>query len=280
MKKSHALIAATLTFNIGLSAALIRTNFDSIPFLGVEFGDAQPENTKGLLPPPAVLTRSKETQAYLLDTIRANPEAVRDAIIILQSRGELLSSANTTPDHNMVYEQGELTEEMDIEDASNAFVGGNPDGDVTIVQFFDYNCTHCQSAAPVVRNVVHDDGNIRLIYREFPILSPSSAFAARASLASRKQDLYEEFHYALMEAKKPLDEEAILAVARQVGIDVIKLASDMQDPAIVNHLKATQTIAAENGIEGTPSYAINGELNAGSPSAKALKDAIAKVRSR
>jgi 2-hydroxychromene-2-carboxylate isomerase len=279
MKTSHLLIAGTLTFNMALTAALIRSNPEFSALLrgqtSVTQQAASESQQRGMIAPRPVLTRSAESQAYILDTVRANPEAVRDAFLILEARGEL-PFADPTPYEDLDLDVSEV--ELDIEDAQNVFVGGNPDGDVTIVQFFDYNCPHCKRAAPVVNQAVSGDGNIRLLYREYPILTPGSAFAARAALASRKQGLYEKFHYALMSTNDPIDEKTTLAIAKDLGLDIIKLTSDMEDPAIVDHLRRSQDLALETGIEGTPSFVINGDLNVGAPSAKALKEAIDKAR--
>lgn len=281
MKTPYILIAGTLTLNVALSVALVRSNPD---FMQAIWGPAKSSIVKQTpkVANPLVLTRSAETQSYILDTIRANPDAVRDALMFLQARES--QNANEDPYDDSYAEPGELgaqdieTMGSEIDKTENAFVGGNPDGDVTIVQFFDYNCPHCRRASPVVNSVTEEDGNIRLIYREFPILTPGSAFAARAALAARGQDLYEEYHTALMAAEAEIDEDLALEIAREVGLDIIKLTADMNDPKIVDHLRRSQDLAAAHEIEGTPSFWINGEIAVGAPSAAALKRELEKAR--
>src|SRR3546814_10830321 len=111
-------------------------------------------------------------------------------------------------------------------------VTGNPDGDVSLVEFFDYNCPYCRRVAPVVADAEAADPQLRIVYKEFPILGPGSAFAAKAALAAHRQGLYFTFHKALMQAGGRADESSVLAVAEDVGLDVERLKSDMKDPEI------------------------------------------------
>ena len=108
----------------------------------------------------------------------------------------------------------------DLRGDRNAPVLGNPDGDVTVVEFFDYNCPYCRQAAGEVQALLDADAGVRLIYREWPILGEGSLYAARAALASRAQGKYEAFHWALMEDRARKDETAVLRIAESIGLDL------------------------------------------------------------
>jgi len=290
MNSSKLLIAGTLTLNLAMTAALIRANADLQILLfgkelsgwGQHIATAKPSE-KGLTGADAALYRSEETQDYILDVVRSNPDAVLDALKLLQARETAQLEQDQLSDVNDVGERADFVDrnkKPDIEQVLNAHVGGNPDGDVTIVEFFDYNCPHCKKASPVLEKVVSSDGNIRVIYREFPILTPGSAFAARAALASRQQDLYEEFHTAMMAEQDPLEEADVLRIAEEVGIDLELLERDIGDPSIVEHLRTSQDLAEYYEIQGTPAFAINGEIHAGAPTEARLTREISEARSK
>ncbi|MGK2739984.1 DsbA family protein [Tepidicaulis sp. LMO-SS28] len=144
-----------------------------------------------------------------------------------------------------------------------SFVGGNPDGDVTIVEFFDYQCGFCKRTADKLIDAVEDDGNTRLIMREFPILGPESDVAARAALAAMRQDKYLELHLALMELNGRLTEARIMGTAESVGIDTDQLARDMASPSISDAIERTKTLAQDIGVDGTPAFIVGGKLYPG-----------------
>jgi protein-disulfide isomerase len=159
-------------------------------------------------------------------------------------------------------------------------VVGNPQGDVVVVEFFDYRCPYCHKVAGPLREAIRADGNIRLVMKEFPILGPDSQFAARAALASVQQGLYEPFHFALMAAKGNLDQKAVMTVARQVGLNLERLQSDMQSPEIDAILRRNFQLAEILEISGTPAFVIGDEIVPGALDMQSLKDMVAKVRSK
>ena len=145
-----------------------------------------------LLPIPALADELSESRVkeLVLEAIRENPEIVMEAVAILEQRQ---AQAQELSQAQVLNDQRDL-----IENDPNAPVLGNLEGDVTVVEFFDYNCPYCRRVKPEVRALIEDDPNIRLVYREWPILGDGSVFAAKAALAARKQDKYEEFHWAMM----------------------------------------------------------------------------------
>ncbi|MGH6920293.1 MAG: DsbA family protein, partial [Geminicoccaceae bacterium] len=157
-------------------------------------------------------------------------------------------------------------------------VGGNPNGDVSLVEFFDYNCPYCRRVAPTVTELEEADPDLRVVYKEFPILGPGSEFAARAALAARKQGKYVPFHNALMRATDQVTEQTVIEIAREVGLDTERLEQDMRDPAIEDAIARNLQLANALGITGTPSFVIGDRMVPGAADFRTLQGLIAEVR--
>ncbi|HEX9159478.1 MAG TPA: DsbA family protein [Rhizomicrobium sp.] len=150
-------------------------------------------------------------------------------------------------------------------DPKVAFVTGPANAKTTVVEFFDYNCPYCRASLPAMKKffVAHRDA--RFAFIEFPIKGPRSTIAARAAMAARKQpEKYIAFHFALMSQDGPVDEKTVYDVARQNGIDIDRLKSDMQSPAIDRSLAQAQTLASAAKIDGTPAFIVDGRMHEGS----------------
>ena len=158
-------------------------------------------------------------------------------------------------------------------------VSGNPKGDVTLVEFFDYQCGYCKQSLKPVRDLLETDRQLRVVWKEFPILGPVSRFAARVAMASKKQGRYLEFHGAVMGSRGKLTEDRVMAIAGSVGLDIQRLRRDMEDPAIENYLDETIRLARVLGIRGTPAFVIGDTLVPGVVGGARLKEFIAKARS-
>lgn len=156
---------------------------------------------------------------------------------------------------------------------------GNPKGDVTLVEFSDYNCSVCKLVHPIVEKLLADDGNIRLVIKEFPILGPVSTQAAEAALASRKQGGYARFSSALMKAGN-LNEERIFEIAAKVGLDPERLRLDMVKFAdeINATLVANTALAGDLNLQGTPAFIAGQTLVPGATSLAGLNHLIANAR--
>lgn len=139
---------------------------------------------------------------------------------------------------------------------TNDPIAGNPNGKITVVEFFDYQCPHCVDMAPVVDAIIKANPDVRIVFKEFPIRGPVSDFAARAALAANKQGKYYEFSHKLLNAKPPLTQETVLQVAKESGLDVEKLKADMKDPAIDSQIKANTKLAQDLKLFGTPAFFI------------------------
>ncbi|MGE0419833.1 MAG: DsbA family protein, partial [Acetobacteraceae bacterium] len=157
-------------------------------------------------------------------------------------------------------------------------ISGNPNGDVTIVEFFDVRCGYCKRLEPVLTRFVADDRNIRRVYKDLPILGPASVLGAKAVMAARKQNAYEKMRDALMKGSPDITMASLQADAKRLGLDWERLARDMDDPAIRTQIDANMALAQALGIQGTPAMVIGGELIPGAVPADELRRIVAAVR--
>lgn len=135
-------------------------------------------------------------------------------------------------------------------------VVGNIDGNVTLIEFFDYQCPHCVDMEPILQSLLKTNKNLRIVYKEFPIFGEVSNFASKAALAANKQGKYAAFHSALMNANKRLDQNIILGIAKDVGLDVTQLQNDMKDEQLDTLLRNNRTMAQKLQLMGTPAFII------------------------
>ncbi len=205
------------------------------------------------------------------EAIRENPEIVMEAVAILQARQ---AKEEASAAQNVLSSQRQL-----LEQDPNAPVLGNPEGDVTVVEFFDYNCPYCKRAAPEVEKLVAADPNVRLVYREWPILGEGSVYAARAALAARNQGKYKEFHDAMMGLKGRATEQSVLRVAAEIGMDVDKMKTDMQSPEVSEHIETSMRLTQALGITGTPAFIIGDAIIPGFIEVPQLQQLVNDVRS-
>jgi protein-disulfide isomerase len=157
-------------------------------------------------------------------------------------------------------------------------VGGNPDGDVTIVEFFDYRCPYCKQVEPSLETLLKEDGKIRIVYKEFPVLGPASVYASRVALAARKQGKYAAFHDAMMAKKGQITEEVVLAVAKAAGVDLDRAKVDMNAPEINDIIARNKALATDLEIGGTPTFIIGSRLMPGAGDIDALRKMVATAR--
>ncbi len=226
-------------------------------------------------PGPVTSAPAVETDAFgakVRDYLLKHPEVIMEAIQILQDRQQTAEAENVK---NTV-----ITRAEDIFRDPESPVGGNPDGDVTLVEFFDYNCPYCRRVAPVVAELRRADPSLRLVYKEFPILGPDSEIAARAALAAKRQGKYEAFHDALMQAKDKVTEAKVFEVAAASGLDLTRLKQDMADPAMQQGIEKTRELALALGINGTPGFVLGDRVIPGAVERATLQGLIADERAK
>ncbi len=158
-------------------------------------------------------------------------------------------------------------------------VAGNPKGDVTVVEFFDYNCGYCKMARDGIAKLLDEDKNVRVVFKELPIFGESSVEIAKIALAGAKQGKYVEFHMALMSAKERMTREAALKIAGTIGLDVKKLEKDSKDEKIAKILETNQQLAKDVSIYGTPAFVVGDKLFSGAIPYADLKKAVEAERS-
>lgn len=159
-------------------------------------------------------------------------------------------------------------------------VGGNTVGNVTMVEFFDYNCPYCRQVAPIMAQAAADDPQLRIVYKEFPILGPDSVFAAKAALAAEKQGKYAQFHKALFDARTRVTEAIVLKIAAEAGLDVARMKSDMQQPEIQALIDRNAELAQALKITGTPGFVVGDQIFPGATNLETMKKLIEQARAQ
>lgn len=215
---------------------------------------------------PAQQMTNEQVKQLALEAILENPQIIMQAVAILEQRERerAASGANTV--------------RLQLEQDPNSPNLGNPDGDVTVIEFFDYNCPYCRSAGRTVQELLAADANVRVIYREWPILGEDSVFASRAALAARAQGKYEEFHWALMNGEGRASEASILKLARHLDLDVEKLQADMTSPAVEAHIAQSSALARTLGFTGTPAFIVGDRTAPGMLSTDEITAMVAEAR--
>ena len=208
----------------------------------------------------------QQIKQLALEAILETPEIVMQAVGIIQQREKdrAASSANTV--------------RLQLEQDPNSPNLGNLSGDVTVVEFFDYNCPYCRKAGKTIQALLASDENVRVIYREWPILGEASVYAARAALAARTQGKYEELHWALMNGEGRATEASILKIARDLGLDITKLKLDMNSPAVEAHIAQSSALARNLGFTGTPAFIVGDRTAPGMLSVGEITAMITEAR--
>jgi protein-disulfide isomerase len=209
---------------------------------------------------------NKLIRAYIL----THPEIISEAIDALDAKTE----KTKVDKRNAVIS----TRRQELFNPAEGTIIGNPKGDVTVVEFFDYNCGYCKAMFQAMKDLLKEDPRMRVVLKEYPILGPSSMTASRAALAARKQGKYQDMHLALLAHKGSLTDGSIMEIAAKTGLDVRKLENDMKDPAITDVIVKNHNLADELGIDGTPSLIIGDAFVPGAISKEKLVEHIAKAR--
>jgi len=157
---------------------------------------------------------------------------------------------------------------------------GNPDGDVTLVEFFDYNCGYCKKAFSAVQEVLEKDKKVRVVFKEFPILGPSSETAAKWALAAGKQKKYFEFHKKLMNNKSPIDDVLLEKIAKDIGMDVDQAKKDTGSADVLKQIEDNRSLASSLGLGGTPAFVIGEEVVPGMMFPEDFLKKIAEMRKK
>ncbi|HEX5930903.1 MAG TPA: DsbA family protein [Methyloceanibacter sp.] len=216
----------------------------------------------GVVEVPVVkVPRAALDEKTIIDVVRdyltKNPEILVEMTTELDKRQQAAESAK---------QQKVIGENADtIFRSPLSYAAGNANGDVTVVEFFDYNCGYCRRALPDVVKLIDTDDKVRVVFKELPIFGEESEWAAKAALAAGKQGKYFEMHQKLYAAPGKSDKEKALRVAAEIGLDVPQLEKDMEDPSIKQALEETKELATKLGLQGTPLYLIGDRMIPGAP---------------
>ena len=219
---------------------------------------------------PLTAEQKQAVEQVIRDYFTKNPEFMIE--VLQAAEAKLKQQKDADAQQTIALKRVEL-----LDDATSP-VGGNPKGDVTIVEFFDYRCPYCKQVEPSLETLIKDDPKIRVVYKEFPILGPESLYASRIALAAKKQGKYAAFHDAMMAAKGPINEEVILKTAAAAGIDVAKAKADMNAPDIEAIIKHNYALAEALNIQGTPAFIIGNTMTPGATDIDSLKKLVADAR--
>lgn len=225
----------------------------------------------GLSGPAAAQTADKKAiEEIVRQYILEHPEIIAEALERLQERERLAqeqAQRQALQQSAAMLYRNPMTPEH-----------GNPNGDAVIVEFFDYQCGYCKRVFPAFMSVVESDKNLRVIWKELPILGPVSRFASRAAMASAEQGKYFDYHVALMSLRGRLTEKKVMETAKNVGLDMNRLIKDMGSAKIDRYLDETLQLAESLGINGTPAFLIGNQLVPGAISADQMRQIIAQTR--
>ena len=219
----------------------------------------------------ASITFAQDTtlEKKVLEIIRNNPEIIMEAIKILQAREAQFKQEQV--------DQNIKTSKQWLKDDKNAPVLGNPNGEITIVEFFDYNCGYCRRAFKTIMSLIEDNNSIKVVMRELPILGDASVFTAKASLAAQNQKKYKEFHIALMDNRGRNTEKSVLKIAKQIGLNIDQLKLDMNSSFVLTHIEESKKLSQSLGINGTPAFVFGNEIVPGALDLQTMKDLVLKM---
>jgi protein-disulfide isomerase len=210
-------------------------------------------------PAPNAFTpaQRKELETIIKDVLLNNPE------IMLEVQNALESKMDKIQAERMAVAIQENATEL-YRPAGSPIVG-NVKGDVPVIEFFDYNCGYCKKALSEVTQLMDKDKKVRIIMKEFPILSKGSEEASRVALAAKMQGKYWEFHRAMLESQGQANEAASLRIAEKLGLDMARLKKDMASPEVKKEIDDTRQLATKMGIQGTPHFIVGDRIIAGAP---------------
>jgi len=249
---------------VGATLAVGQTAAPTPPPAATETASPQPVASTPTSQAPDSSTSSaftpaqrKELETIIKDVLLNNPE------IMLEVQNALESKMDKIQAERMAVAIKENATEL-YRPAGSPIVG-NVKGDVPVIEFFDYNCGYCKKALSEVTQLMDKDKKVRIIMKEFPILSKGSEEASRVALAAKMQGKYWEFHRAMLESQGQANEAASLRIAEKLGLDMARLKKDMASPEVKKEIDDTRQLATKMGIQGTPHFIVGDRIIAGAP---------------
>lgn len=210
-----------------------------------------------------------EVRAYLLD----NPEIIMEAVAVLERRQ---AAEQVASDSSLIATNADA-----IFNDGVSYVGGNPDGDITFVEFVDYKCSYCRKAFPELAQLIEQDGNIRIIYKEFPILGEESLLASRFAISAKLvagDEAYGKLHNAMMTMRGSMTQASLTGLAGDLGLDGEAIAAGMSDPQVDAIIGNNHELAGRLQISGTPTFVMEDQLLRGYVPLDGMVQIVAELR--
>ena len=241
------------------------------PLLGITGAQAQttPQNV------PAVFNEGQRQaiEAIIKDYLVKNPDVLQEAIAEGERRAQ---------ETQRLAQGAALKESREaLINSPHSVVAGNPNGDVTLVEFYDYNCGYCRKALTDIQALIKSDPKLRVVLKDFPVLGAESLEASKLSLAAKQQlkgDKLFEFHTKLLESKGRVNTDKAMAVAKEMGLDTARLTKDAQGPEVKAALAENVGLGDKLGLSGTPAFIIGDEIIPGAVGIDPIRKTIADMR--
>jgi protein-disulfide isomerase len=216
-----------------------------------------------------------EIERIIKDYLLKHPELLQDVMNELEKRQAMAEAEK----HRDAVKQHSAA----IFSSPRQVTLGNPQGDVTVVEFFDYNCGYCKRAMTDMMDLMKNDGKVKFVLKEFPVLGEASVQAAQVAAAVRMQDKtggkkYLEFHQKLLTGRGPVDKARALAAAKEVGMDIAKIEKDIAGEEVKATLEESFKLAEALGLNGTPSYVVGNDVVIGAVGLNTLKEKVNSAR--
>jgi protein-disulfide isomerase len=215
-----------------------------------------------------------EIEKIIKDYLLAHPEVLQEAMSELEKKQQV---AETEKARSAIKNHSDA-----LFNSPRQVVLGNPQGDVTFVEFFDYNCGYCKRALSDMTTLLSTDPKLKVVLKEFPVLGPGSVEAAQVAVAVRMQDKtgkkYLEFHQKLLSGRGQVDKAKALAAAKDVGLDTARIEKDLKSDEVAKTLEESMKLAEALGLNGTPSYVIGNDVVIGAVGLAGLTQKIQAAR--
>ena len=215
-----------------------------------------------------------EIERIVKEYLLSHPELLQDVMVELEKRQTLAEAEK----HRAAVKEHSAS----IFSSPRQVTLGNPQGDVTVVEFFDYNCGYCKRAMTDMLDLIKNDGKLKFVLKEFPVLGEGSVQAAQVAAAARMQDKggkkYLEFHQKLLGGRGAADKTRALAVAKEVGFDMARIEKDMTSDEVKAQIEESFKLAEALGLNGTPSYVVGSDVVVGAVGLNALKEKVSSAR--
>jgi protein-disulfide isomerase len=264
---------------VASAASVVAAAAGAFLLLAVQPGGSQTQKPTVSTPGPVTAetfspSQRGEIERIMKNYLVAHPEVLQEALAELEKRQ---AAADAEKKEAAVKENAK-----DLFDSTRQVVLGNPAGDATMVEFFDYNCGYCKRAMVDMLDLLHNDPKLKIVLKEFPVLGPGSQEAAQVAVAVRMQDpqgkKYLEFHQKLLGGRGQADRARALAAAKDAGLDMARLDRDLQSEEVKATLAETLRLAETLGISGTPTYVLGHEVVVGAVGLSALKEKVNATR--